>query len=131
MRYIIILLFIIISHWAQAQWHFVTKDLEIYSWVDEQWEMKDREKNYVVKFEFDKDFSKLLLTRKNIDYSYKILSSEYERKLERYFLEVIDVDGFFYFLIIDFKDQNIRFLSEDGTFCLLHNIKKAKKTKQL
>jgi len=129
MKYIIILLFIAISHWAQAQWHFVTKDIQIYDWVDEKWEYRNGEKNHTVKYEFNAEFTSFSLTEKKDEYIYRILNYEYEREENRYLLDILSEDGTEYFMILDFREQNIRFLSDEG-FCILHNIKQAKRSKE-
>ena len=129
MKNILIILFIAISHWAQAQWHFTTKDIEIYDWVDQKWEYRNGEKNYIVKYEFNAEFTHFSLTEKKDEYIYKILSYEYERDMHRYLLDILAEDGTQYFMILDFREENIRFLSDDG-FCIRHSIKKMYKTKE-
>jgi len=129
MKYLLIALFIIISHWAQAQWHFTTKDIEIYDWVDQKWEYRNGEKNHIVKYDFDKDFSFFSLTEKKDEYIYRILNYEYEREENRYLLDILSEDGTEYFMILDFREGNIRFLSDEG-FCIIHNIKNMHKTKE-
>lgn len=129
MKTILVLSFIIISHWAQAQWHFVTKDIQIYDWVDEKWEYRNGEKNHIVKYEFNAEFTSFSLTEKKDEYIYRILNYEYERENHRYLLDIISEDGTKYFMILDFREENIRFLSDEG-FCVLHNIKQAKRTKE-
>jgi hypothetical protein len=129
MKNILIILFIAISHWAQAQWHFTTKDIQIYDWVDEKWEYRNGEMNHIVKYEFNAEFTFFSLTEKKDEYIYKILNYEYERENHRYLLDILSEDGTEYFMILDFREQNIRFLSDEG-FCVLHNIKQAKRSKE-
>jgi hypothetical protein len=129
MKNILIILFIAISHWAQAQWHFTTKDIQIYDWVDEKWEYRNGEMNHIVKYEFNAEFTFFSLTEKKDEYIYRILNYEYERENHRYLLDILSEDGTEYFMILDFREQNIRFLSDEG-FCVLHNIKQAKRSKE-
>jgi hypothetical protein len=107
----------------------ITTDLrEDYIWSDseENWSLVASDDSEFTFFEFNKDFTMFKHTTASIVSAYIIKSSKYDEDFDQYTFDVTSDVGNEYLMIIDIKNNNIRFIGENsnGTFLVRHNIKK-------
>lgn len=111
-----------------AQMNISTNLREDYTWDEEteEWELISSDEEELTFFKFNKELTMFKHTTPSITSAYIINSYEYDEENDQYTFEVMSDVGNEYTMILDEKNENIRFIgeSEDGTFCVRHTIKK-------
>ena len=93
---------------------------------NEEWIITSTNEEELTFFEFNKDFTMFKHTTATITSAYIIKSHEYDEENERYECDIVSDVGNKYFMIIDLKGENIRFLAdrENGSYLVQHSIKR-------
>lgn len=112
---------------AWAQLNFSTNLRQDFSWDEatEDWILESEDEESITFFEFNEEFSMLTHTTSTITSAYKINSSLHDEEEGRnqYIFKVVSDVGNKYVMIVDIKNDNIRFVSNDGSRMVRHQIK--------
>lgn len=110
---VIIILFLTFIYKSTAQLNITTNIIEFFEFSKDKKEwLFLKEKQNTCFFEFNKELSYFTLTDVTRKYAYKMESFNYEED-EKRILSVVTSDvGNTYLLIIDFKNDNLRFITE-------------------
>jgi len=98
----------------------------VYNEVSEEWEVFSTDDDELTFFEFNKDFTMFKHTTASVTSAYMIKSSEEDKEREQWELDIVSDVGNKYLMIIDYKNDNIRFIynKEDKLYMVHHTIKK-------
>lgn len=97
-------------------------------WDDETkgWSIFSNNDEEITFFEFNKDLTMFKHTTTSITSAYMIKLQKYEEEKERYEFDAVSDVGNKYILILDFKNENIRFIyeREGDSYLVQHSIKR-------
>tara|TARA_B110000285_G_scaffold214677_1_gene260305 strand:- start:877 stop:1251 length:375 start_codon:yes stop_codon:yes gene_type:complete len=98
----------------------------VYNEVSKEWEVISTDDEVLTFFEFNKDFTMFKHTTASITSAYMIKSSEEDKKREQWELDIVSDVGNKYVMIIDLKNDNVRFIykNDDKMYMVHHTIKK-------
>ena len=98
----------------------------VYDEVSEEWEVLSTDDEELTFFEFNKDFTMFKHTTASMTSAYMIKSSEEDKEREQWELDLVSDVGNRYTMIIDLKNDNIRFIykNDDKMHMVHHTIKK-------
>jgi hypothetical protein len=111
---IIIIIFLAFICKSTAQLNITTNVMELFEFSkkEKKWLFLEEKQNTCF-FEFNKELSYFTLTDITRKYAYKMESFDYEEE-EKRILSVVTSDvGNTYLLIIDFKNDNVRFITDE------------------
>ncbi len=120
------LTFMSISLFAQMN---ISTDLRqdgIYNPETEEWEVLSTNDEELTFFEFNKEFTMFKHTTPTMTSAYLIKSQEENKELEQFELSIVSDAGNKYLMIIDFKNENVRFIyeGENSLMMVHHRIKR-------
>lgn len=119
---ICLLTFMSISVFAQMN---ISTDLRqdgIYNTETEEWEILSTNDEELTFFEFNKEFTMFKHTTPTMTSAYLIKSHEENKELEQFELSIVSDVGNKYFMIIDVKNENVRFIYErEGSLLMVHH----------
>lgn len=88
----------------------------------EEWTVFSTNEEELTFFEFNKEFTMFTHTTASIKSAYIIKSSEHDETLDQYELDIVSDVGNEYFMIIDAKNNNLRFIYDhDGDLLMVHH----------
>jgi len=88
----------------------------------EEWTIFSTNEDELTFFEFNKDFTMFKHTTASITSAYMIKSSEHDEERDQYELDIVSDVGNKYLMIIDVKNNNVRFIYEkDGNLLMVHH----------
>lgn len=112
---------------ASAQVHISTNLRQDFSWDEENedWKLESTDEESLTFFEFNKEFTLLKHTTSTITSAYIIKSSEHDETddNDQYIYSIVSDVGNKYLMIVDIKNNNIRFVVNDGSYLVRHRIK--------
>ena len=101
-----------------AQLNVSTNSREVYSWDKDanEWKFESEDTESVTLFEFNKEITLVKHTSETMTSDYIIESQEFDESDEsnHYIFEVLNEEGNKSLMIFDIKNQNIRFVNQDG-----------------
>jgi len=88
----------------------------------EEWTIFSTDEDELTFFEFNKDFTMFKHTTASITSAYMIKSFEHDEERDQYELDIVSDVGNKYLMIIDVKNNNVRFIYEkDGDLLMVHH----------
>ena len=98
----------------------------VYNEVSEEWEVLSTDDEELTFTVFNKDFTMFKHTTASITSAYMIKSSEEDKEREQWELDIVSDVGNKYTMLIDLKNDNIRFIykDDDKMYMVHHTIKK-------
>jgi len=98
----------------------------IYNSETEEWEVLSTNDEELTFFVFNKEWTMFKHTTPTITSAYLIKSQEENKELEQFELSIVSDAGNKYLMIIDLKNENVRFIYEREGFLLMvhHRIKR-------
>ena len=125
-NFTIILFFTFLSQLTYSQLNITTEVKQEFTWdyKKSEWKFKKIDKNYLMFFEFHETifdgvntFNRMFKhTNSNIKTHYYIRSFKRDQENNRYVYMVVDDEGVEFKMIIDAKNDNIRFVSQNGNY---------------
>ena len=115
---LMLLCFSIITHAQVKKGNLSVKTVEYGTWIEEStnvkghWDMDGPPTPWISLFKVTKNV--ITQTTEDEVYTYFIESSYYNKGEDRLEAEIVDENGTGYFMILDHKNSNIRFLYNDG-----------------
>jgi len=98
----------------------------VYDNTKEEWNVSFKNEDELTFFEFNKDFTMFKHTTSTMTSAYIIKSSKEDKERNQFELDIISDIGNKYLMLIDFKDNNVRFIYEKDSIMYMvhHTIKK-------
>lgn len=94
----------------------------VYNTETEEWEVLSTDDEELTFFEFNKEFTMFRHTTPTITSAYLVKSQEENKELEQFELSIVSDAGNKYLMIIDFKNENVRFIYErEGSLLMVHH----------
>ncbi len=114
---------------TEAQMHISTNLREDYVWSDnqEKWILVSSDDGSATLFDFNKDMTMMTHTTATISSTYYIKSSVENKENQTWDFEVVSDVGNKYRMLLDMKNNNIRFIGKDKdetSFLVRHTIKR-------
>ena len=110
-----------------AQLHISTNLRMDFSWdeVKDDWKFESQDDESMTFFEFNEDLTLVKHVTSSITSAYLIKSYIHDEEDERdqYIYKIMSDVGNKYMMIVDLKNKNLRFISDDLTFMVKHRIK--------
>ena len=110
-----------------AQMSISTNLRQDFTWdyENEEWSLTSTDEEELTFFEFNKDFTMFKHTTASLTSAYMIKSMEEDKEREQWELDIISDIGNNYLMIIDFNNENVRFISdsESDSYLVKHVIK--------
>ena len=123
-----ILILSIISFECFAQMHISTnlRQDAIFNETTREYDLIGQDKEELTFFDFNKDFTMFKHTTPTITSSYIIKSSTEDKENERWEFDIMSDVGNSYYMILDLKNNSIRFIytKNGSTYLVQHSIKK-------
>lgn len=98
-----------------------------FSWdnVNKEWKFESQDEESLTFFVFNKDFTLVKHTTASVTSAYMIKSQEHDEEdgRDQYIFDVVSDVGNKYMMIFDVKNDNIRFVNNDGSHMVKHRIK--------
>ena len=130
MKKIIFTLTIILCgiHGIYAQMHISTnlRGDYVYNESTEEYDLLGEDKEELTFFEFNKEFTMFKHTTPTMTSAYTIKSTKEDKENERWEFDIMSDVGNSYFMILDVKNNNIRFVykKNSSTYLVRHTIKR-------
>ena len=112
---------------ASAQLHISTNLKMNFSWdeINDDWKFESQDEESLTFIEFNKELTMVKHTTPAMTSAYIIKSSEHDEEegRDQYIYMIVSDVGNKYMMILDFINDNIRFISNDLSYMVKHRIK--------
>ena len=112
---------------ASAQLHISTNLRMNFNWdeINDEWKFESQDEESLTFLEFNKEFTMVKHTTSTVTSAYIIKSSEHDEEegRDQYIYMIVSDVGNKYMMILDFINDNIRFISNDLSYMVKHRIK--------
>jgi|TARA_B110000285_G_C15049814_1_gene576348 hypothetical protein len=112
---------------ASAQLHISTNLKMNFSWdeINDDWKFESQDEESLTFIEFNKELTMVKHTTPTMTSAYIIKSSEHDEEegRDQYIYMIVSDVGNKYMMILDFINDNIRFISNDLSYMVKHRIK--------